>query len=153
MFNAVPYVAIGLLLANDGLNKISMRASLPLTVLFCGAFIIEAFCIIRFHFSTATDMGFMMYPAILFMMHSLILWDGVRPRPIWIHCRNLSMLIFLGQRLFLSAIPGVLPDRVSEYIRAWPETCIYLFVVVVVLCFSIMVERLSAKYRFLKMLW
>lgn len=98
-------------------------------------------------------MGFMMYPAILFMMHSLILWDGVRPRPIWIHCRNLSMLIFLGQRLFLSAIPGVLPDRVSEYIRAWPETCIYLFFVVVVLCFSIMVERLSAKYRFLKMLW
>lgn len=34
LFNAVPYVAIGLLLANDGLNKISMRASLPLTVLF-----------------------------------------------------------------------------------------------------------------------
>lgn len=73
--------------------------------------------------------------------------------PHMVHCRNLSMLIFLGQRLFLSAIPGVLPDRVSEYIRAWPETCIYLFFVVVVLCFSIMVERLSAKYRFLKMLW
>ena len=153
LFNAVPYIAIGLLLADDGLNKISIRVSLPLTVLFCGAFIIEAFCITRFHFSTATDMGFMMYPAIFFMMHSLILWRWVKPRPIWIHCRNLSMLIFLSQRLFLSAIPGVLPDRVSECIKAWPEPYIYLFFAVVVLCFSITVERLSAKYGFLKILW
>lgn len=151
-FNGAPFVALGMLMVYRPELKLKQWMNVAMTGLFCGLFVIEAFLIVRYHFSSATDQGFMMLPATYFMMVTLVGWN-VKPRPIWQHCRNLSMLIFLGQRLFLSAIPGVLPASVSESIKAWPEPCIFLFFVVLVLSFSIAVVRLSDKYKFLKILW
>lgn len=151
-FNGAPFVALGMLMVYRPELKLKQWMNVALTGFFCGLFIVEAFMIGRYHFSSATDQGFMMLPAIYFMMVALVNWD-VQSRPIWQHCRNLSMLIFLGQRLFLSAIPGVLPASVSESIKAWPQPCIFLLFVALVLTFSIAVERLSGKYKFLKILW
>ena len=151
-FNGAPFVALGMLMVYRPELKLKQWMNVFLTGFFCGLFIVEAFMIGRYHFSSATDQGFMMLPAIYFMMVTLVGWN-VKPRLIWQHCRNLSMLIFLGQRLFLSAIPGVLPKCVSESIKAWPELCIFLLFVALVLSFSIAVERLSGKYKFLKILW
>lgn len=151
IFNGAPFVFIGLLVAEGKGMKLSTRTNLLLTLLFGGAFLVEAFSITRFHLSTATDMGFMMVPAIFFMI-SWLTQVNVKQRPIWRHCRNLSMLIFLGQRLFLSALPGVIPGM-KQWILALPEPCIYLYFIVVVLTFSILIERLSTKFKFLKILW
>ena len=151
-FNGAPFVAIGMLMVYRPELKLKQWMNVAMTGFFCGLFIMEAFMIVRYHFGSATDQGFMMLPAIYFMMATLVGWN-VKPRPIWQHCRNLSMLIFLGQRLFLSAIPGVLPKSVSESIKAWPEPCIFLLFVTLVLTFSIAVERMSDKYKILKILW
>lgn len=152
LFNGAPYVFIGVLLA-DGYGKhISRNLSLAAAALFGALFLAEAFAITRLDLSNATDQGFMMWPSIFFLMNMLIKTD-VPQRQFWIHCRNLSMLIFLGQRLFLSAIPGVLPACVKETIMGWPEFSIYLFFVVIVLAFSVAVEQLSSRYKFLKILW
>ena len=152
VFNGTPYVFIGILLAEGVSVNISRFVSYLATLFFCSAFIVEAFCITKFKFSSATDMGFLMAPAIFFMMDALIKTD-IQQKTIWTHCRNLSMLIFLGQRLFLSAIPGVLPICVKENIMTWPQFYIFLLFVTLTIIFSISVEQLSDKYKFLKNLW
>ena len=152
VFNGAPYVFIGILLAEGMSVNFSRTISYFSTLFFCGAFIVEAFCITHFRLSRATDMGFMMAPAIFFLMNSLIKTD-IKQKSIWTHYRNLSMLIFLGQRLFLSAIPGVLPTCVKETIISWPQSYIFLLFITLTLGFSISVERLSTKYKFLKNLW
>lgn len=151
LFNGAPFVFIGILIAEGKGMKFIPLANLLLTLLFGAAFLVEAFMITRFHLSNATDMGFMMVPAIFFMM-SWLTQVGLKQRPLWQHCRNLSMLIFLGQRLFLSALPGVIPGM-KQLILSLPEPCIYLYFIVVVLTFSILIESLSDKYKFLKILW
>lgn len=152
VFNGAPYIFIGILLAEGVSVNISRFVSYLATLFFCSAFIVEAFCITKFKFSSATDMGFLMAPAIFFMMDALIKTD-IQQKTIWTHCRNLSMLIFLGQRLFLSAIPGVLPICVKENIMTWPQFYIFLLFVTLTIIFSISVEQLSDKYKFLKNLW
>lgn len=151
LFNGAPYVFIGILIAEGKGARISARDNIVSAIFFGGAFLIEAFLIKRYHFSTATDMGFMMAPAIFFLISWLIKVD-VQQRAIWQHCRNLSMLVFLGQRLFLTALPGVIPGM-KDWILGLPEPCIYLYFIVVVMTFSIIIERLSDKYKSLKILW
>lgn len=151
LFNGAPYVFIGILIAEWKGVKLSANAFLFLAILFCGAFLAEAFMITKYHLSSATDMGFMMAPSIFFLMNWLIRVE-VTQRSIWQHCRNLSMLIFLGQRLFLSALPGVIPGM-KEWILGLPELWIYLFFIVIVLSFSILIERMSEKIKILKILW
>lgn len=106
VFNGAPYVFIGILIAHIHLNKNNFRNNICLTVVFSLAFLVEAYCITRFKLGHATDMGFFLAPSIYFLMRSLV--DvRMKNRQLWRHFRNLSMLIFLGQRLFLSALPGV----------------------------------------------
>lgn len=151
VFNGAPYVFIGLMIADGKTSKLNIVTSGALTFLFCIAFLAEAFCITHFHLSSATDMGFMMAPAIYFMMLTLINYNIAENR-LWIHCRNLSMLIFLGQRLFLSALPGAIP-AMGDWISGLSEPLIFIYFILVVLTFSIFIERLSGKYKFLKILW
>ena len=152
VFNGAPYVFIGILLTEGMGTKVSRNVSALATIFFGGAFIVEAFCITHFQLSSMTDMGFWLAPAIFFMMNTLIKTE-IQQKKLWVHCRNLSMLIFLGQRLFLSAIPGVLPTGVKETIQTWPQFYIFLLFVTLTLGFSIIVEQLSSKYKFLKILW
>lgn len=152
LFNGVPYVFIGILIAEGYGKKFPKNVSALATVIFGSLFIFEAFCISHYKLSSATDMGFFMCFAIFFMINTLIKTD-ITKKPIWRHCRNLSMLIFLGQRLFLTAIPSILPVAVKNSILTWPQPYIFLLFVTLTLVFSITVEQLSSKYKFLKILW
>ena len=151
LFNGAPFVSIGVLLAEEKGKALGKKANLFLALLFGCAFLVEAFLITRYHYSSATDMGFMLAPAIFFLLSWLLQVD-VEQRPLWRHARNLSMLVFLGQRLFLSALPDVVPGM-EEWISGLPEVCIYLYFIVVVVSFAILVERMSSKFTFLKILW
>lgn len=151
-FNGTPYVFIGILLADGFGRNISRSKSFLFAILFGILFLFEAFSISKFSLSSATDMGFMMFPAIFFIMNVLINTDITQKR-IWTHLRNLSMLVFLGQRLFLTAIPGILPRSVSEKIISWPDPIIFLFFIVLVLAFSFLIERLSERHKIFKILW
>lgn len=154
VFNGAPFVAVGALaLERSHKVRISSSILLLLTVVFCVLYLVEGYLIVTFKFGPATDQGFMMLPAIYFMMLFLLQWE-VKQIPLWTHLRNLSMLIFLDQRLFLSAIPNdVLSKETTDAILNMPEWSIYLLFMSVVIIFSIIVERLSYKYKFLKILW
>lgn len=153
LFNGAPYVFIGILVSEGWGKNISVKVSTVLAVIFALAFCIEAFCITRFKFSTATDMGFMMAPSIYFLMLCLVSPKILLPiSTIWTFCRNMSMLVFLSQRLFLSALPGMFPIM-AKWIESLPEALIYLYFVVVVLSFSFLIIKLSDRYKTLKILW
>ena len=117
LFNASPYVFIGIMVVNG--NNFSIKKNIFFTAIFSLAFLGEAFAISRNHFSTATDQGFMMAPAIFFMMNTLTMIK-IDKKKLWQHFRNWSMLIFLGQRLFLSAIPDVCPNN-AAWIESLPQ--------------------------------
>lgn len=153
VFNGAPYVFIGILVAEGWGKNISVKVSALFAVLFAFAFICEAFCISRFKLSSATDMGFMMAPAIYFLMKFLVSPQITLPTSIvWTYCRNLSMLIFLGQRLFLTALPGMFP-AMAKWIDGFSELGIFVYFVVVVLSFSFLIIKLSNKCKVLKNLW
>ncbi len=151
LFNGAPFVFIGLLVAEGGWTRFGAKASLFLSIVFGCAFLAEAYIITKYHLSNATDMGFMLAPAIFYLMNGLV-QINVKQRDFWLHCRNLSMIVFLGQRLFLTALPGVFPGM-KEWVLSLPVPYIYLFFIVVVLVFSLLIERLSGRFKFLKVLW
>lgn len=151
VFNGAPYVYIGIMIASGKAKSLRLNYCLILTVLFGLAFLAEAFCIRHFNFSYATDMGFMMAPATYFMLASLVKIQ-LDTNNLWILCRNLSMLVFLGQRLFLTAIPGAWP-AMKLWIQSLSQPMVFLYFIVVVLAFAIIIERLSGRYKFLKILW
>ncbi len=152
VFNGAPYVFIGLMIAvNAAIRKLSHGLNLYCALFFSLAFLAEAFCITHYHLSAATDMGFMMAPATFFIMNTLVHWD-IKEQQIWVHCRNLSMLVFLGQRLFLSALPSVIPS-LKFWISDLSEPLIFVYFIVVTLSFSIIIERLSSRFKLLKNLW
>lgn len=151
IFNGAPFVFIGLLIARGIGSKIPQWLNIIASLAFGIAFLLEAFCISRYKLSSVTDMGFMMAPAIFFLMNTLINWN-LKQRNLWQHCRNLSMLVFLSQRLFLTALPGVLP-WMKQWISSLSQPCIFIYFIVVVLTFSIIIERMSQKFKFLKILW
>lgn len=153
VFNGAPFVFIGILVAEGWGKNISVKVSAVLAFLCAFAFLCEAFCISRFKLSSATDMGFMMVPTIYFLMKFLVSPQISLPSSnVWTYCRNLSMLIFLGQRLFLSALPGVFPTM-AWWIGSFSELGIYVYFVVIVCSFSLLIIKLSDKYRVLKNLW
>lgn len=151
LFNASPYVFIGILLSEGYLKKLSLRKNILLTTVFSLCFLIEAYLISYKHLSTATDQGIMLAPSIFFMLNTLTKINLNR-NDLWIHLRNWSMLVFLGQRLFLSAIPGVFPSM-RYWISSLSQFEIFIFFIVVVLGFAIIIEQLSQKVKILKILW
>lgn len=152
IFNGAPYVFIGMLIAKGVGCKLSFYKSTMLAFLFCVFFCAEAFLIIRNKYSSMTDMGFMMVPATYFMLLALVKYKrGINRN--FIRLRNLSMLIFLDQRLFLTAIPMTLSESVKESIKGYSEPVIYILFLVLVLGFSLLIESLSKKYKCLKNLW
>lgn len=151
VFNGAPFVFIGMMIAAGKCLRLRLSANIALTAVFGAAFLAEAYCIIKYRLGTATDMGFMMGPAILFMMQALTQMS-VKPRAAWIHCRNMSMLIFLGQRLFLSALPGIMPPM-AAWLHTLPQPAIFAYFTTVAVGFAIVIERLSDRFKFLKILW
>ena len=66
--------------------------------------------------------------------------------------RNLSMLIYLSQRLVITAIPSVCHPFRDFLMNSNPYMTIIL-VAVLVFSISWIIEQLSKKYNYLKVLW
>ncbi len=149
-FNGMPFVTLGMFIAKSP-NQMSRHKNLFFTLLFSGAYVAEAIIIKHFNLSPNVDLGIFMFPAIYFLF-SLIIQFDFKEKGIYRILRNLSMLIFLGQRLFLSAIPALLPN-LSTKIRELPNGIILLLFVSLVIGFSWGVIKLSDQYKKLKILW
>ena len=123
-----------------------------LMVLFALAFIAEGVVIKRNNWAKNIDMGFMMMPAVYFMMAWLMQLD-MKPTNLSMRFRNWSMIIFLGQRLFLSAIPSVIPGLKESIISTCSPWMIMCFFTLLIVGFAILMENASKKCEWLKVLW
>ena len=76
----------------------------------------------------------------------------LKPSPIYLSCRNLSLLLFLSQCIFLTAIPLLLPVGVVTAISSNPYIGLLIFLGSTFI-FSLLIVKLSSRYKFLKVLW
>lgn len=154
VFNGVPFVAMGALLAqsknNDNEQKYLFK-NLILTCIFGVLFIAESLFAKFYTDCYALDFIFMLVPFIYFLMKLLLCID-LKEKKVYFSIRKLSILIFLSQRLFLTAIPALIPSTVYTAI-----TDNYLIGLLIPLSLtfvtSILIMQLSKKYKFFRGLY
>lgn len=150
LFEGFSFVSIGLILAVKD-RKEMLSFNLCMSLLFCILYMGESFLIKTQNLSPNTHSGYLLLPATFFVMRFLL--DLRLPsRPIVLELRNLSMIIFLSQRLFLTAIMSVSPTYASFVDKLDPYTTI-LFLDGLIMVFSLSMNYLSKRFSFLKLLF
>lgn len=125
-------------------NKFTLKTSLLLVVLLQLLNLAEIVFIKRITPDANSDMSLLMLP-LAFCIVVFLLQVNIKQRPIYTNLRNQSMLIFCGQRLFLTALPGVLP-AVSAYINDLSQWGIMGVFTISVLLFTYIVDKLSVSF-------
>lgn len=107
LFNGFPWVALGGWMATRK-TRWPPWASGPAVVVGLLFLVAEAFWL-RIRWGVAgVDTALMLVPLIFFLLEFLLALP-LAVRPIQIYLREMSTLVFLSQRLFISALPAVLP--------------------------------------------
>lgn len=150
VFNGFPFVVIGALIAKKQ-NTMSLRVNLCLAVFFAVGVMAECVMIKHFNYSAVTDLAFLIAPAIYYLL-SWATKVEVKYNPAFLWMRNLSMIVFLSQRLFLTAIPSV-SDVYSAWIGSMSQLQIMIVIPAMVMIFSWTVIVLTKRIPVLKVLW
>lgn len=149
VFNGVPFVFMGYLIATKeatpsvkGFFKYAISAAVSL-----GLVIVEAF-ILKLKFNvTGMDVGVFLVPFTYFFIMMLMHID-LKSNTAFMWCRKLSLLIFVTQRLFLTALPGFFPD---VFKKIYNNTYLGLVAVLgMTIAFSVVLILLSKKIKFIK---
>ncbi len=149
LFNAVPFIFIGYIFAEK--ESIPSHKDLLKYTIFAIAslffVVLEAF-FLKIKFSvTGMDIGIFLVPFTYFFIKALLNIE-LKENKLWLWCRKLSLLMFVSQRLFLSALPIVLP---STFKMLYGNSYIGLVVVLVLtIGFSVLFIKLSEKIEVLK---
>lgn len=147
----VPFVACGYFVACNYKPTFNKGKYLISALIFSFLFIVESIVIKKFVLSINTHCGLFLLPAIFLIMQYLVCLNLPNKR-YYIHLRNQSMLIYLSQRLILTAIPSISHYFKDLLIALNPYLTIIL-VAVLVLLITITIELLSKKCSGLKVLW
>lgn len=150
LFFATVYVFVGYL-AVIYHKRFSMSRSAFLVVVSFLFFTAEAFVMKKITVHSDTDMAAFMVPLSFFIL-LVLLSIQLEPKKMYVDLRNQSMLIFCGQRLFLSAIPSVIPYCYVERLKGEPSITITAVFTVIVLLFGWGLNRLIDRYGLLKFL-
>lgn len=152
LFNGFIYACIGCIIAN-GDGKLNLAKSIAGTCVFGVAFLAEAFLMKRIVPSADANFLLMLVPFSYFFF-DLVCRIQLPDSKIYVPLRKMSMLIFVSQRLFLTAIPSVIVAR--SVTGPWDLTnngCLALLLVLCeVIVFSYMIIALSTKVKILKYL-
>ncbi len=149
VFNAVPFVLMGYFVAKKDIvptKKGALKYGI-LSVIFLALLAAESF-LIKFNFSVSgMDIGVFVVPfTYCFIMTMLNI--ELKEHTLWIWCRQLSLGVFLAQRIFLSALPLVFPD----FCEVVYETNSWVGLIVVVsatVLFSVAMIQGGKKFKFL----
>lgn len=151
IFNGFVYACIGLKIAMGGRGTV--RQDTLFTVVFGAAFLIEAFLMKRIAPSSDANFLFMLVPFSYFFFR-YVLDIQIPDSSIYVPLRKMSMLIFVSQRLFLTAIPSVVGANCIA--GPWDITSnggLALILVVAEVClFSWLIMKLSERISVLKYL-
>ncbi len=149
VFNGVPFVFIGYIIATKEINpsykgffRYAIPAGVSLALMIAEAFILK----LKFHV-TGMDVGVFIVPfTYLFIM--ALMHIEFKENFVFLWCRKLSLLIFVTQRLFLTALPDFFPNLFE---KIYSNSYIGLFAVIsITIAFSVILILLSKKINFLK---
>lgn len=154
LFNGFIYAVLGAIISANSIDiergrphKISIKVFILLVFV-----VLEALITKRFINSRAdANYLFMLIPFTYYFV-SWLLTIQMKPRAIYLSMRNLSLLIFLSQRIFLTAIPALVPVGVITCISRNPYVGLFIFLSATLL-FSIGIILVSKKIKIFKMLW
>lgn len=125
------------------LHRFSLWQNIIGFILFYLFFFVEAVMMHKLVKGPNTDMALMMLPSVFFMVMA-IAKVNVQEKPLWRSIRNQSMLIFCSQRIFLTAIPALLPTIYSQ-VHSWPSIIIMIFFCVPVVLFAWLLDKLGCR--------
>lgn len=149
IFNGFSFIAIGAWMATRK-TRIPPMISGVMTVFFLALIVIEAYTL-RLKFNVhGVDTALSLLPFTFFFLEFLLALK-IKDRTIYKHLRELSVLIFLSHRIYVSALPSVLPVAwVSVVFRtSWISLIV---IILLTLVQSSICIKLSNDYRFFKIL-
>ena len=154
VFHGFPLIAMGALVAkqrNAVPEKRKRGVFYLMGVLIFGVGVVgEAFWVKQQFNPTGMDTIFLLLPFTYFLIQWL-LTVPLKDRKIYTLMRNTSLLMFVSQRLFLSALPSVFP---AAFQALWSNSYVGLFLTLALVTgFSVLIVKLTPRLKFLKVLW
>lgn len=148
IFHGAFYVALGNYISTYKKKTVPARAGV-LAVLFAIGFSVEAVLLKYFFKNVGADTVFLLIPFTYFAVRFCISIN-LKEKKIYFVLRKISLLMFVSQRLFLSAIPGVWPGFMSIFLIN--EYLGIIMMLALVIAFSVCVFFAGKKLKFLKIL-
>lgn len=149
LFNAVPFLYMGYTFTRKSVmaKKENFIKNGGIVVACFLVVVAESFFLkLQFNIS-GMDFIFALVPFTYFFMKALLSLD-LRERKIYMWCRKISLLMFVTQRLFLSALPSVMKGVFAFlYANNYLGLCIVLLLT---MGFSVCMIALSKKIKILK---
>lgn len=153
IFNGFPFVALGCVIAkNEGETGFYNKSYVPRIVLLLIlgiGFIMEAF-IIKFKFHAVNVNTLLLLLPFSFILVEIAILCPIKTTPLLVWMRKMSTVIFLSQRLFLSAIPDLNPTGVLIKIWNGNPYIGMIILVLLVMFFSAFIIELGKKSRIIK---
>lgn len=155
-FNGFIFAAIGAYIALNYSKIFSKNSSsffyYVISAILLGGAMVEALLTKKFiNPQVDANFVFLLIPFTYFFVIATAKTE-LKPSPIYLSCRNLSLLLFLSQRIFLTAIPVLLPGGVVIAISNNPYVGLLIFLGST-FTFSLLIVKLSSRYKCLKVLW
>ena len=150
VFNGFIFAVIGLMVAKKDFNRMPIAYSVVGTLIFLVVFIAEAFLMKKIVPNSDANFIFMLIPFTYFFL-ILVCQIKISDSKLWIWLRNLSLLTFVSQRLFLSAIPSVFHSAKIWEISSNPYIGL-LSVILSTVFISVLIILLSKKYSIFRYL-
>ena len=125
------------------LPSFKLLGSAALFVVSYFLFFIEAVLMHQVATAPDTDMAAFMLPSVFFLVIAIAKVE-LPQKLFYTSLRNQSMLIFCGQRLFLTAIPGLMPMLFAP-VKEWASLPIMLFFCIPVIIFAFVVDRINDR--------
>lgn len=149
VFNGVPYIFMGSLISQKDIKtsvKGFFKFAVPAGVSLC-LVIVEA-VVLKIKFNvTGMDVGVFIVAFTYFFMMALLHLD-IKENKLWIWFRKLSLLIFVSQRIFLSALPDMFP---TVFEKIYANSYIGLLAVIgMTVALSVVLILLSKKVKIIK---
>lgn len=149
LFNAVPFIVMGLVLSQSEIvpNKKECIKNALFSLFFLLFIVVEAFTLKMKFAVTGMDVGLFLVPFVYFFVKTLLSVE-LADRKAWLWCRKFSLLIFVSQRVFLSALPIAFS---SFFDVLYSNSYVGLVIVwCLTISFCMLFNKLSEKIKFLK---
>ncbi|MEQ8155647.1 MAG: acyltransferase [Clostridiaceae bacterium] len=154
LFNGFPFVAIGALIAKETIvntNHNSTLRNIVLMIVFGFGFVLEAF-IIKIHFSAENANTILLLLPFTYFFVKACLDIKLQSSKLLVWMRKMSMTMFLCQRLFLSALPELLPNSFFNTILKGNPYIGLLYILTITMICSEIIITFSGKNKIIKML-